>query len=202
MIKLAKQYNVLTIADEVFTGFGRTGKYFASNHLSEDPDIMCLSKALTGGFLPLGLTAVSQEVYNGFYSDEPSHTFLHGHSYTGNPLACCAANASLDLFENDNVWKRISSIEQSFIEFTSEISSFNNVRAVRSLGAIAVIEIEGGGKSSYFNTIGKKFYNELLKEGVILRPLGNTIVVVPPYCIEDDQLVKLYDAIKQTLKNI
>jgi len=202
MIKLAKKYNVLTIADEVFTGFGRTGKYFASDHLSEDPDIMCLSKALTGGFLPLGLTVVSQDIYNGFYSDEPAHTFLHGHSYTGNPLACCAANASLDLFEDELVWKRIIEIEKSLKEFIAEVANFNNVRTARSMGVIAAIEIEGGGRSSYFNTIGKVFYAELLKEGVILRPLGNTIVIVPPYCIGDDQLEKMYSAIKEVLMKL
>ncbi len=202
MIKLAKKYNVLTIADEVFTGFGRTGKYFASDHLSENPDIMCLSKALTGGFLPLGLTVVSQDIYNGFYSDEPAHTFLHGHSYTGNPLACCAANASLDLFKDELVWKRIDEIEKSLKEFIAEVASFNNVRTARSMGVIAAIEIEGGGRSSYFNTIGKVFYTELLKEGVILRPLGNTIVIVPPYCIGDDQLEKMYSAIKEVLEKL
>ena len=202
MIKLAKQYNVLTIADEVFTGFGRTGKYFASDHLSEQPDIMCLSKALTGGFLPLGLTVVSDKIYNGFYSDEPSHTFLHGHSYTGNPLACCAANASLDLFEDQNIWKRIHEIESQLNDFIVDVISHKNVRAARSMGVIAAIEIDGGGKSSYFNTIGKVFYKELLKKGIILRPLGNTIVIVPPFCINNNQLEKMFSAIKEELNKI
>src|SRR5690606_33992332 len=101
MIGLCQQYGVLTIADEVFTGFGRTGKLFAVDYLDNKPDIICLSKGITGGFMPLGITAVADKVYQAFYSDNKKHTFLHGHSYTGNPLACAAANASLDLFEKE-----------------------------------------------------------------------------------------------------
>ena len=199
MMKLAKKYGVICIADEVFTGFGRTGTWFASNHLSELPDIMCLSKALTGGFLPLGLTLVSQEIYDGFYSDIPKHTFLHGHSFTGNPLSCCAANASLDLFQEKNTWNRIAEIEKSLEKFCIRISKTKNVREARHLGIILAIEIDAGGKSSYFNNIGKLVYKELLNKGVILRPLGNTLVVVPPYCITDGELKKMYTAIEEVL---
>lgn len=199
MMKLAKKYGVICIADEVFTGFGRTGTWFACNQLSELPDIMCLSKALTGGFLPLGLTLVSQEIYDGFYSDIPTHTFLHGHSFTGNPLSCCAANASLDLFQQEKTWTRIAEIEKSLEKFCKIVSMNKNVREARHLGIILAIEIDAGGKSSYFNNIGKVIYKELLNKGVILRPLGNTIVVVPPYCITDDELNKMYSAIVEVL---
>ncbi len=199
---MAKDYGVITIADEVFTGFGRTGRWFACDHLTQQPDIMCLSKALTGGFLPLGLTLVSQEIYDGFYSDEPAHTFLHGHSYTGNPLSCSAANASLDLFEKPLLWERIKEIEISLRNFTFEINGHKNVRSSRCFGIIAAIEIEGGGKSSYFNNIGKTVYNNLLKQGVLLRPLGNTIVIVPPYCIANEQLEKIYSSVKKVLGDL
>ena len=201
LIYLAKKYNVITIADEVFTGFGRTGKWFACDHIENKPDIMCLSKALTGGFLPLGLTVVNSDIYDGFYSDNQSHTFLHGHSYTGNPLACAAANASISLFEDDNLWENISLISKRIKFHIEEISSLKTVRSARSFGMIGAIEIDAGGKSSYFNKSGKSIYKKLLKSGLILRPLGNVFAVRPPYIITKNQTDEVFNKLKEVLIN-
>ena len=199
MIGLCRRYDVLTIADEVFTGFGRTGKLFAVDYLENKPDIICLSKGITGGFMPLGITAVADKIYHAFYSDNKKHTFLHGHSYTGNPLACAAANASLDLFEKEDVFHAIEHISELQAGFISEIQQHSKVRAARNYGTIAAVELEAEGKSSYFNEEGKKAYQWLLKKGIILRPLGNVLVIIPPYCIEEEDLRFIYASINEYL---
>jgi adenosylmethionine---8-amino-7-oxononanoate aminotransferase len=199
MIALCQQHKVLTIADEVFTGFGRTGNYFASNYLSAQSDMVCLSKALTGGFMPLGVTAVAQQIYDAFYSDDKKHTFLHGHSYTGNPLACAAANASLDIFEDEKTWQRIDEISTALKDFTADTKQNYKVRDARCFGCIAAIELETEGATSYFNDKGKHAYNYFLERGIILRPLGNVIALIPPYCIKQEDLVYVFDVIKEYL---
>jgi adenosylmethionine---8-amino-7-oxononanoate aminotransferase len=199
IIGIAKENHVITIADEVFTGFGRTGKWFACDHLKNKPDIMCLSKALTGGFLPLGLTVVNNAIYDGFYSDDQNHTFLHGHSYTGNPLACAAANASISLFENPKLWENITIITNRISHHIEEIKQLSSVRTARSFGMIGAVEIDAGGASSYFNKSGKEVYKKLLGSGVILRPLGNVFAVVPPYVITVAQLDEIFQKLKEVL---
>ncbi len=199
LIGLCKKYEVLTIADEVFTGFGRTGKLFASNYMQEQPDIMCLSKGLTGGFMALGITAVNDKVYNAFYSDDKSKTFLHGHSYTGNPIACSAANGALDLFEEEHTWENIARISEKQAEFSAKMNEHNLVNEARNLGTILAIELKTNEASSYFNDKGKDAYKFFLSKGVLLRPLGNVIVIVPPYCISNDDLDYIYTQIEDYL---
>ncbi|MCW8897646.1 MAG: adenosylmethionine--8-amino-7-oxononanoate transaminase [Flavobacteriales bacterium] len=199
MIGLCKTYGVVTIADEVFTGFGRTGKWFASDYFQHKPDVFCLSKGITGGFMPLGITAVSKDIYQAFYSDNAKHTFLHGHSYTGNPLACAAANASLDLFEVENTFEKIENICQLQKTFIESIQHHKQVRNARHFGTIAAIELQTDGKSNYFNSKGKEVYQFLLKKGIILRPLGNVITIIPPYCIVEEDLKTLYQGIVEYL---
>lgn len=199
MIGLCQQYSVLAIADEVFTGFGRTGKLFAVDYLDNKPDIICLSKGITGGFMPLGITAVTDKIYQAFYSDNKKYTFLHGHSYTGNPLACAAANASLDLFEKENTMAAINRITLMQQEFVDAIKENVKVRAVRSFGTIAALELETQGESSYFNTAGRDAYLYLLNKGIILRPLGNVVVIVPPYCISTEDLKYIYQELENFL---
>lgn len=201
LIGLCNQYGVIAISDEVFTGFGRTGKMFAIDHCENKPDIICLSKGLTGGFMAMGITAVSDKVYQAFYSDDKGKTFLHGHSYTGNALACSVANASLDLFEKENVWKNIKTISDMQREFICSISSNPKVRAARSFGTIAAVELEANEVSSYFNEEGKEAYKFLLEKGIILRPLGNVIVIIPPYCITRKDLKYMYNSIEEYLVN-
>lgn len=202
VVGLCQKYEVLTIADEVFTGFGRTGKMFASDHLNNHPDIMCLSKGITGGFLPLGITAVSDKIYQTFYSDNKKHTFLHGHSYTGNPISCAAANASLDLFEQNNVMERVQEITEALKAFTGKISTHAAVRTARSFGAVAAIEVESNEATSYFNNMGKIVYTRLLEKGIILRPLGNVVVIVPPYCISDEALNEIFEGLVDCLNTL
>jgi len=199
MIGLCKEYEVLTIADEVFTGFGRTGKMFAMEHLTNKPDIMCLSKGITGGFVPLGITAVAEKVYQAFYSDDAKHTFLHGHSYTGNAIACAAANASLKLFEEEATLDKVDYISKKHKQFIQKVNGLKNVRAARSLGPIAAIEINNDKASSYFNSVGKEAAKFFRDNGVLMRPLGNVIVIIPPFCITEEQLEKVYKVTKEYL---
>ena len=199
MIGLCKKYGVISIADEVFTGFGRTGKWFASDYFQHKPDVFCLSKGITGGFMPLGITAVSDTIYQAFYSDNAKHTFLHGHSYTGNPLACAAANASLDLFETENTFEKIERICQLQKTFIESIQLHQQVKNARCFGTIAAIELQTDGESNYFNSKGKEAYQFLLKKGIILRPLGNVITIIPPYCISEEDLKIVYQGVIEYL---
>ena len=199
LIGLCNQYGVIAISDEVFTGFGRTGKMFAIDHCENKPDIVCLSKGITGGFMAMGITAVSDKIYQAFYSDDKGKTFLHGHSYTGNALACSVANASLDLFEKEDVWQNIEAISEMQSEFVRLILSNPGVRAARSFGTIAALELEANEESSYFNEAGKEAYKFLLEKGIILRPLGNVIVIIPPYCITRKDLNYLHNSIEEYL---
>ena len=169
---------------------------FAIDHCENKPDIVCLSKGITGGFMAMGITAVSDKIYQAFYSDDKGKTFLHGHSYTGNALACSVANASLDLFEKEDVWQNIESISEMQKAFVNSISDHSKVRNARSFGTIAAVELEADGASSYFNSKGKEAYSFLLEKGIILRPLGNVIVLIPPYCISSKDLEYMYESIQ------
>lgn len=200
VISRFQEAGALCIADEVMTGFGRTGKMFAIDHLNVVPDIICISKGVTGGFLPLGLTVVSQGVYDAFYSDEAKHTFLHGHSYTGNTIVCASAVANLELFEQEQTIKRIGELEKQLELFKKPFIEHSRVREVRQLGCIVAIELETEGETSYFNTKGKEAYNFLLQRGIVMRPLGNVLVLIPPYCISQKDLDKIQQELLNYLK--
>lgn len=219
MLSVCKKNNILTIADEVMTGFGRTGKMFASGHLTEKPDIICLSKGITGGFLPLGVTSCTREIYTAFldYSspalrsemerekeqekkkNEPK-TFFHGHSYTANPLACAAACASLDLFEKKATWQHIRLIEKMHRQFAGEIKKMSGILEVRTIGTILAIELKTPGGTSYLDEIRDAAYNFFISRKIILRPLGNIIYLMPPYCVSQAELRKIYSVIAEFLK--
>ncbi|MBI3509652.1 MAG: adenosylmethionine--8-amino-7-oxononanoate transaminase [Bacteroidetes bacterium] len=188
--------NIITIADEVMTGFGRTGKMFATDHCETKPDIICLSKGLTGGFLPLGATLCTEEIHSAFRTDDKSKTFFHGHSYTGNPLACTAALASLEIFEKENTLKRVGEIAAVFSEWVKEFSVHPEIISARSCGAVFALELKTEGKTEYLNPIAEKVNEFFPKQGIILRPLGNVIYVLPPYCITDEQLGNIIGAIR------
>lgn len=197
LIKICKQHSILTIADEVMTGFGRTGKYFAVEYLDSNPDIICLSKAITGGALPLGVTSCTQEVFNAFLSTDRSKTFFHGHSYTANPIACAAALASFELLIGDECrhnMQRIAGRHLSFIEKNKSNALFTNLR---SQGTILAMDFVTGEPTSYFNPLRDKLYPYFLDKGVILRPLGNTVYVMPPYCIRNDDLDYVYGVLEE-----
>lgn len=199
MISICRNKNIITIADEVFTGFGRTGKMFAVDHLQNKPDIICLSKGLTGGFMPMGITLCKQFIYDAFYSDDKTKALFHGHSYTGNPLACAAACASLDLF-TDETFSKIRSIENSHLQFVGKIKGNKKVKDVRVKGVIIAIEINSENKTGYFNSLREEIYSFFIKKGLVMRPLGNVIYIVPPYCITDEQLKECYNAIEEFLE--
>jgi len=196
--ELCARYEVLLIADEVFTGFGRTGRMFACDLAGVVPDLMCLSKGLTGGFLPLAATVCREEIYQAFYSHDRSHTFFHGHSYSGNPLGCAAAIASLKIFESEPVFERIAAIGRIHGERLDALKTHPAVSGVRNLGTVAALElrVEDGG---YLSDIRAGLYSFFIDNGILLRPLGNVVYVVPPYVVSPDELHRLYDVIGRAL---
>ncbi|MEP6613054.1 MAG: adenosylmethionine--8-amino-7-oxononanoate transaminase [Mucilaginibacter sp.] len=197
-----RQENVLMIDDEVFTGFGRTGRNFACDYLTEQPDIMCFSKGLTGGTMALGITTCSAQIYDAFLSDDRLKTLFHGHSFTANPVACAAALASMDLFIDPSTKQNIERIEQAHTQFLQKIKSHPKIKTIRQTGTILAMEWETGGNTSYFSSLRDTLYNYFLNAGIILRPLGNIIYILPPYCITNDELAYIYNHVEQALTEI
>ena len=197
-----RQEQVLLIADEVFTGFGRTGKAFACEHVSVQPDVMCFSKGLTGGTMAMGLTTCAQFIYDAFLSEDRLKTLFHGHSYTANPVACSAAQASLDLFLAASTMENIRRIENRHRQFALKIQHHPRIRSTRQTGTILAMEWETGSDTSYFSSLRDRLYLYFLEAGIILRPLGNIIYILPPYCITDEQLDYIYRKIENALETI
>jgi adenosylmethionine---8-amino-7-oxononanoate aminotransferase len=193
---------VLCIADEVFTGFGRTGKLFASDYLKNKPDLIALSKGLTGGTLPLGVTAASSKIVSAFQSNDFLKTFFHGHSFTANPIACAAANASFELLMQPECNNNILRISNQHKIFAEEIRISKVVKVIHCIGTILSIEVHSKEESSYTNTLRKRIYNFFISRNILLRPLGNVIYIIPPYCITEDQLNYVYQTIKEFLQTI
>ncbi|MBX0332192.1 adenosylmethionine--8-amino-7-oxononanoate transaminase [Pontibacter sp. HSC-14F20] len=191
LLAICQQHDILTIADEVMTGFGRTGRTFASDYLQHKPDMVTLSKGLTGGTMALGTTSCNEKIYEAFLSDDKRKTLFHGHSYTGNPVACAAGLASLDLLLQEETQQHIDRISKRHATFAEQLKSMDKIADVRQQGTILAVEFEADG-TSYFNKLGDTLYSFALEQGVILRPLGNIIYVIPPYCITDAQLDQVY----------
>jgi len=199
--QLCTEHNVLLIADEVLTGFGRCGKMFACELAGVVPDLMCLSKGITGGVLPLAATVCTEEIHRAFISQDRMRAFYHGHSYTGNPLAAAAAVASFKIFENEPVFERISSISQIHQQRLAEIQNNPAVGDVRSIGTVAAIELRAD-DAGYFSRLRPNLHKFFLDAGILLRPLGNVIYVLPPYCITADELHFVHDRIAASLARI
>ncbi len=195
----AKKNDVICIADEVFTGFGRTGKMFASEYLNEKPDIMAVSKGITGGALPLGVTSCSKKIVEAFTTNDFNKTFFHGHSYTANPIACAAANASFELLIRNECKDQIKRIENQHQQFKTKLGGNKHLKEVRSLGTILVLELKTESTSSYENNLRKKIYPFFIERNILLRPLGNTIYVLPPYIIQENELKEIYTCIEEFL---
>jgi len=199
LMKFCKNQHILLIQDEVFTGFGRTGKLFAADYLSEKPDIMCFSKGLTGGTMPMGITTSSNEIFDAFLSDDKYKTLFHGHSFTANPLACTAALASMELLLKSETWNKINLICEKHSKFSKTLEKHINVKNIRQTGTILAWEIINSEQTSYFNDIGKIMYHKFLERGIIMRPLGNVMYLVPPYCINAEELDFIYQNILEVL---
>jgi len=198
-----KKNNIICIADEVLTGFYRTGKMFAGEFLKSTADIICLSKGLTGGTMALGVTACTQKIYDRFVSDDKTKTFYHGHSFTANPLACTAALASLRLLQKKKCIKNINKITLRNKRFLTRLqnSKLNTkVKNLRQSGTVIAFEIITIATDNYLNSISNSFSAFCLQKGVYLRSLGNTIYIMPPYCIKKKELKKVYSVIKKFIK--
>ena len=200
MLSLLQDHDVLTIADEVMTGFGKTGRHFASDHIDTKPDVICLSKALTAGLMPMAITSCTQKVYDAFYSDELAKGLFHGHTYTANPLACTAALAGLELLRSEKMQQNIQRIIQAHQQFDREIKEHSKVAETRQCGIIYALDLNK--KMERYGNLRNKLFRHFMDEGVFLRPLGNTIYILPPYVITDDQLQKIYGTIKSALEVI
>lgn len=200
MIALCKDYSVFTIADEVMTGFGKTGKTFATDYLVNKPDMMCLSKALTGGTIPMAITTFTQEIYDGFYDDDVNKALFHGHTFTANPTGCAAAIASLELLQTKEMQLNIERVNLSHLDFENKIKNHPKVKATRVLGVIFALEINTSSQESYYGNLRNKLYNFFIENGVILRPVGNIVYVLPPYVMTNSQLQKVYQTIENALE--
>jgi len=198
--KLCDEYGVFLIADEIAVGFGRTGSMFAMDQTGVSPDFLCLSKGITGGYMPLSVVLLTDEIYAAFYCDyNEGKSFLDSHSYTGNALACSVANAVLDIFENQNILEtnqaKIALINQE----TQKFKSLKNVLEVRQKGMICAIELQG---YQPHQRIGLEIFQKALAKGVYIRPLGHVVYFMPPYCFSDEELIKMIDVTYDIVKNL
>ncbi len=204
--RLCDRYATLMIADEVFTGFGRTGYMFACEHADVTPDVICLSKGLTAGYLPLGATVASEEIFEGFLSDDRAKTFFHGHSYTANPLACAVGLASLALFRSENTIERVQALEGRFQQRLERLRDHERVGDARGIGGVGILELveDKLTKSSggYLAGIGPRLYSAFLERGLLLRPLGNVLYFMPPYVISDEEVDWAFDQIETVLSDL
>ena len=187
----------------MLTGFGRTGRMFACEHADVTPDIICLSKALTAGYLPLGATCTTDAVYDAFLSADRSRTFFHGHSFTANPLACAVALASLDLFESDHTLERVKRLEAQLQSAVASLAQLPMVGDVRVIGGVAALELVSDKKTraagGYLDDVGPRLAAQFLDRGLLLRPLGNVLYFMPPYVISDDETAWALDQIADVL---
>jgi adenosylmethionine-8-amino-7-oxononanoate aminotransferase len=203
LLKECHAHGVVCIADEVMTGFGRTGKLFASSYMEEKPDIICLSKGLTGGTMALGVTACKQHIYEAFVEEDAMKTFFHGHSFTANPLACACALASLDLLEKETCLSSIERIGRQNQVFAASLAVdyAGFIKNIRCLGTLLAFEVVQG-KDEYLNKISMVITQKALSKGVYLRPLGNTVYLMPPYCMTETELDTVYGVIREILNEI
>jgi adenosylmethionine---8-amino-7-oxononanoate aminotransferase len=203
--RLCDRFGVLMIADEVLTGFGRTGRMFACEHANVTPDIICLSKALTAGYLPLGATCTTDAVYEAFLSDDRSRSFFHGHSFTANPLACAVALASLDLFETDGTLDRVARLEVQLQSLLPPLAALPLVGHVRVIGGVGAIELVADKNTraagGYLDHIGPRLAAAFLDRGLLLRPLGNVVYFMPPYVITESETAWAIEQIAEVISS-
>lgn len=200
LIAIAHSFGVVTIADEVMTGFGKTGKNFASDYLENKPDIICLSKSLTGGIAPMALTTCTQKIYDAFYDDELGKGFFHGHTYSANPLTCTAALASMELLQTEEIQNDIVRVSKLHQQFNARIKTHPKVKSTRQLGIIFALDLNI--KMERYGNLRDKIFNHFMDDGIFLRPLGNTIYILAPFVITDKELEKIYNSIEVLLDTL
>lgn len=198
LLNLCKENNVITIADEVMTGFGKTGKNFACEYLSEQPDIMCFSKSLTGGLVPMAITSCTQEIYDAFYDDDIGKAFFHAHTYSANPIGCRAALASLQLLQSEEIQQNIQNIISWHAEFNETIKNHPKIASTRQLGVIYALDLNVS--MERYGNLRYQLFNHFMNNGVFLRPLGNTIYILAPFVITKTQMQTIYKTITEALK--
>ena len=202
LIQICRKHKVLTLADEVMTGFGKTGKNFACDYLKEMPDMICLSKALTGGTIPLSVTSTTEAIYNAFYSDDISKALFHGHTFMANPTGCAIALESLKILQEAPMQANLKRIHAKHQAFASKMDKHPKVARTRTLGVIFALDLEVPDTGEYYGSIRNELYKYYISHGVILRPVYHTIYVLPPYIITDEQLDKVYHIIEESIEHL
>ncbi|SEW36372.1 adenosylmethionine-8-amino-7-oxononanoate aminotransferase [Chitinophaga sp. YR573] len=200
LLQHCHQHQIMLIADEIMTGFGRTGRNFAMENVSTPPDIICLSKGLTGGSIALGITTCTAEIYNAFLSESKLKTLFHGHSFTANPLACVIALASLDLFLQPSCKENRVRVETQHRQFATQLKTLKLIKNVRVQGTIIAFEIVTDTEDSYINNLADYLHKFFKEKRIMLRPLGNTLYIMAPYCITNEQLDRVYKSIEECVK--
>jgi adenosylmethionine-8-amino-7-oxononanoate aminotransferase len=197
VLKKCQKLGIITVADEVMTGFGKTGSYFASDHINIKPDVICLSKALTAGLVPMGITTCTQDVFDAFYDDDIGKGLFHAHTYSGNPIACATAIAGIELLQSEEIQENIKNIEGWHQEFALEIKDHPKVRSTRQQGVIFALELNIA--IERYGDLRYQIFDFCMKEGVFLRPLGETIYILAPFITTKTQMEKIYNTIKKVL---
>ena len=201
VVRKFQSKDVLVIFDEVMTGFGRTGKMFACDYLTNSPDIVCLAKSLTGGFLPLAATVFKEFIHEEFVDESIKKAFLHGHSFSANPIACMAALESIKIFKNNSTLNKVLEIEKIHKEELDNLKANPLIAKTRHLGDVAAFDIVGFDKN-YGSKIGEILKKTFLQKGLLLRPLGSTFYLMPPYCIKEEHLRNSYQIINSEIKKL
>ena len=199
ILKICKTNKIITVADEVMTGFGKTGTYFASLNIKELPDVICLSKALTAGLVPMGITTCSQDIYDAFLDDNVGKGLFHAHTYSANPIACATALAGLELLQSQEIKEQQAYIIKAHGEFLNKISAHLKVLNPRQSGVILAFEMDV--EMERYGDLRNKLFQFFMDKGVYLRPLGNTIYILPPFVITEAQLQAVYSAILEALES-
>ncbi len=198
ILQLCRENQIITIADEVMTGFGKTGKNFASEYLETQPDIICMSKSLTAGLVPMAITSCTQQLFDAFYSDDIAKGLFHGHTYTANPLACTAALSGIELLTSEEIQQDIKRVEEAHRQFGEKIKKHPKVKNLRQLGIIFAFELDV--KMERYGNLRNHLFAHFMEQGVFLRPLGSTIYILAPYVIANKELEKIYSSIEMALE--
>ena len=199
LIQICREHQVLTIADEVMTGFGKTGKTFACDYLKQMPDMICLSKALTGGTIPLSATTTTEAIYEAFYSDDISKALFHGHTFMANPTGCAIALESLKILAEEEMQANLKRIHTRHVAFAAKMDKHPKVAHTRTLGVIVALDLKVPDTGEYYGAIRNELYRFYISHGVILRPVYHTIYILPPYIITDKQLDRVYQVVEESI---